>query len=127
MKYVFDTSAFVTLFRSYYRGRFPSLWTRFDSMVSDGRIVSTREVKREIEDQDDQLRVWTDTVAHLFPAPTESVAGFVRTIYGVAHFQANVEQRKLLKGGKNADPFVVSTAASLDPRGTVVRGHAWFF
>jgi hypothetical protein len=80
-------------------------------MVSDGRIVSTREVKREIEDQDDQLRVWTDTVAHLFPAPTESVAGFVRTIYGVAHFQANVEQRKLLKGGKNADPFVVSTAA----------------
>ncbi len=31
-------------------------------------------------------------------------------IYAVNHFQQNIEQQKLLKGGRNADPFVIARA-----------------
>jgi hypothetical protein len=44
MSYVVDTSALSTLFRNYYRRRFPSLWRRFDDLVASEDIVSTREV-----------------------------------------------------------------------------------
>jgi hypothetical protein len=50
VSYVFDNSPLSTLFRNYYRKTFPSLWQRFDQLVDDGRLVSTREVFREIED-----------------------------------------------------------------------------
>ena len=33
-------------------------------------------------------------------------------VYGVVHFQQNIERQKLLKGGRNADPFVIAKAAS---------------
>jgi Domain of unknown function (DUF4411) len=39
-------------------------------------------------------------------------------IYSVTHFQQNIEQQKLLKGGKNADPFVIAKAA-IDGRAVV--------
>ncbi len=50
MTYVFDNSPLSTLFRNYYRRRFPSLWQHFDDLVDSGEIISTREVLREIED-----------------------------------------------------------------------------
>ncbi len=50
MTYVFDTSPFSALIKNFYRGRFPSLWERFDALVSDGKVISTREVRRELED-----------------------------------------------------------------------------
>lgn len=89
-------------------------------MIEEERIVSTREVKREIETQDDDLTRWTETVPNLFSSPTRDVGSFVSTIYSVTHFQDNIERKKLLKGGLNADPFVVATAALQDPVGTVV-------
>ena len=36
---------------------------------------------------------------------------FVGKIYAVRHFQQNIEQQKILKGGKIADPFVIARAA----------------
>ena len=51
MSYVFDTSTFVVLFDNYYRGVFKTLWDNFDEMIMAEEIISTREVKREIEDQ----------------------------------------------------------------------------
>ena len=59
MIYVFDNSPLSTLFRNYYPGRFPSLWQRFDVLVVNRDIVSTREVLREIEDGAvESLREW---------------------------------------------------------------------
>jgi hypothetical protein len=123
MIYAFDTNAFSDLFKSFYRGRFPSLWTLFDTMVEEGRIVSTREVRREIEDGPiHSLVEWSKDNAEFFTTPTAEEAAFVRKIFAVAHFQQNIEAKKLLKGGKNADPFVVARAATID--GTVVSLEA---
>lgn len=120
MIYVFDTNAFSQLFHSFYRSRFPSLWAHFDELVDDGLITSTREVYREIEDDRvKSLRDWAKDNHELFPTPTADEALFVSKIFSVRHFQQIVEQKKLLKGGKNADPFVIARAAVLE-EGAVV-------
>jgi len=48
--YAFDSSALSALFRNYYRDVFKTLWVGFDRLVADGRVISTREALREIED-----------------------------------------------------------------------------
>jgi hypothetical protein len=114
MSYVFDTSPLSVLFKNYYAQRFPSLWRRFDTIVEDGQLVSTREVLREIEvGPIESLRVWAAANHGLFTTPTAEEGAFVARIYGVAHFQQNIEQQKILKGGRNADPFVIAKAAAV--------------
>lgn len=111
MSYVFDNSPLSVLFKNFYRKRFPSLWKRFDELVADGSITSTREVLREIEDGATvSLRDWADKHPQLFTTPTAAEGAFIAQIYGVAHFQQNIELQKILKGGRNADPFVVAKA-----------------
>jgi hypothetical protein len=110
--YVFDTSPFSTLFKNYYRSRFPSLWTLFDEMIADGRIISTREVGREIADGPVEVaRAWAAENQHVFAVPAADEGAFVGKIFAVNHFHQNIEQQKLLKGGKLADPFVIAKAA----------------
>ena len=119
MLYVFDTNAFSQLFHSYYRNRFPTLWANFDALVADGSITSTREAFREVEDDRvAALREWAEEHKELFPAPTADEGAFVAKIFAVRHFQQVIEQKKLLKGGRNADPFLIARAAVAG--GTVV-------
>ena len=44
MKYVFDTSPFISLFKNFYPSTFVTLWKKFDALIDEGEIVSTREV-----------------------------------------------------------------------------------
>jgi hypothetical protein len=112
VSYVFDNSPLSTLFRNYYRSRFPSLWQRFDRLVEDGRLVLTREVFREIEDGPiESLLEWAKQNRQLFATPRAEEGAFAARIYAVPRFQQNIEQKKLLRGGKVADPFVIARAA----------------
>ncbi|MFO1057985.1 MAG: DUF4411 family protein [Dongiaceae bacterium] len=112
MSYVFDTSPLSALFKNYYRRTFRRLWENFDTLVADGSITSTREVLREIEDGGPQdLMDWARNNTSVFSTPTAAEGAFVAQIYGVPHFQQNIEQQKLLKGGNIADPFVIAKAA----------------
>lgn len=113
MTYVFDNSPLSTLFRNFYRSRFPSLWGKFDDLVDSGRLSSTREAYREIEDSSlDELRTWAAANQALFTMPTAADGRYVANIFGIPHFQNNIERQKLLRGGKNADPFLVAKAAT---------------
>ncbi len=123
MTYVFDTSAFSQLFRSYYRDRFPTLWNQFDQLVTGGAITSTREVGREIDDCPvESLRSWAKANKRLFPAPDRVEGQFVADIFKIRHFQQIIERKKLLKGGKNADPFVVARANGLEATVVTMEG-----
>jgi len=123
LSYIFDTSAFSQLFRNYYRGRFPTLWGQFDSLVQAGSITATREVAREIEDGPvATLRDWAKGQKPLFPSPAAEEGAFVSKIFAVRHFQQVIEQKKLLKGGKNADPFVIARAAVLEATVVTIEG-----
>jgi hypothetical protein len=115
VSYVFDNSPLSALFRNFYRSRFPSLWQRFDGLIDGSEIVSTREVFREIEDGPiESLREWATQHRSLFATPTAAEGAFVTRIYAIKHFQQNIEQQKILRGGRNADPFVVAKAAVED-------------
>lgn len=110
--YVFDNSPLSALFRNYYRKTFPSLWTKFDDLVNAGHLVSTREAYNEIIDGSlEGVREWAKANQGLFAAPTRDEGEMVARIYGVKHFQQNITQQKLLKGGRNADPFIIARAA----------------
>lgn len=109
--YVFDTSPLSTLFKNYYPRRFPTLWQNFDALVTAGGIVSTREAHREIDDGPvTELRDWANLHANLFSVPSAAEGAVVARIYSVVHFHQNIEQQKLLKGGRNADPFIIARA-----------------
>lgn len=110
--YVFDNSPLSSLFRNYYPNLFPTLWTNFHLLVSDGSITSTREALREIQiSKDESLVAWADQNKAIFTVPTANEALQVMEIFKVAHFQQNIENKKLLNGGLNADPFIVAKAA----------------
>ena len=123
--YVFDTMIFSQLFDFYYRDQFPSLWTRFDMMVTEGRITSTREVRRELENHaGNKFKDEIASIQQLFPAPTKSEERFVIKIYSEPRFLNQFPTRHLLKGGAYADPFVIARAAELG--GTVVTNESEF-
>jgi hypothetical protein len=95
MSYVFDNSPLSVLFKNFYRNTFRTLWENFDALVADGRIVSTREALREIEDgAPENLLAWAKDHTELFAMPTPAEARFVARIYSVTHFQQNIEQQK---------------------------------
>lgn len=103
MKYAFDTSPLVHLFKYYYPKRFPTLWEKFDQMIANNEITSTREVFREISEREDTLHDWAKNNKGIFVIPNSAEAMFVSEIYKIAHFRDNIEKQKLYKGGKNAD------------------------
>lgn len=118
MIYVLDTSVISALHRNFYRDRFPTLWKRFDGMTAAGGFTSTREVFRELEDWGGRSLEWAKTNRDLFTIPDAREGSIVAKIFAIPHFQANIERQKLLKGGKNADPFLVARAEIIG--GTVV-------
>jgi hypothetical protein len=111
--YVIDTSVVSALHRNYYRTHFVTLWERFDAMVENGKFTSTREAFRELEDLGGEGLDWAQKNTGLFITPNAKEGAFVANIYAVEHFQANIEKQKILRGGKNADPFLIARAASL--------------
>jgi len=111
MKYVFDTSSLIDLFRHYYPERFPTLWDMFHDLVSEEKLISTREVYNEIGSSEDSLAIWAKERKHLlFLEPTADELKFVSEIFKVHHFQAMVRKKAILKGKPVADPFVIARA-----------------
>lgn len=110
MIYVFDSNVLISLFRNYYRGRFPSLWQKFDVYVVSGQIVSVREVLNEIGSRDDQLSEWAKQNREVFSQPSSEELAFIAEIFKVNHFQMLVRSEERLKGKPVADPFVIAKA-----------------
>ncbi|WP_084674103.1 PIN domain-containing protein [Methylobacterium sp. WSM2598] len=111
MSYVFDNGPLSMLFKNYFRSVFPTLWDNFDELIANGEIVSVREIAREIADSSiEVLRTWVADNGEVFAVPSPQEAAFITQIYSVKHFQYNIEQQKLLKGGRMADPFVIAKA-----------------
>lgn len=111
--YVLDTSVISALHRNYYRSSFVTLWKQFDGMVEDGRFTSTREAMRELEDLGGDALVWAKANSTLFTVPDAKEGAFVAKIYAIEHFQMNIERQKVLRGGRNADPFIIARASSV--------------
>ena len=110
MIYVFDSSPLIVLFRHYYPERFPSLWEKFDSMISAQRIISVREVSKELEGQEDRLSDWAGNNRGFFCMPTTDELNFVAAVFRIQHFQSLIRRKEQLVGKPVADPFVIAKA-----------------
>jgi len=117
--YIFDTNSLQQLFK-FYPKRFPSLWEKFDELVNLETIISVKEVFNEIESyvDSDQLKEWAKKNQTIFLSPTSNEGLFISIIYQNKHFQQGLEQKKLLKGGPFADPFLIAKAKEIN--GTLV-------
>ncbi|HEC02208.1 MAG TPA: DUF4411 family protein [Phycisphaerales bacterium] len=111
MKYVFDSDSLIDLFKHYYRERFPTLWEKFDALVSEAKLISVREVFNEIGSGEDTLATWAkEQKKILFLESTAEELRFVSQIFQVRHFQAMIRKQERLKGKPVADPFVIARA-----------------
>ena len=111
MKYVFDSGSLIDLFRHYYPERFPTLWEKFDALVSGGKLLSVKEVFNEIGLSEDSLANWAKQNKNiLFLESTTEEFKFVSEIFQVRHFQTMIRKQERLKGKPVADPFVIARA-----------------
>lgn len=100
---VFDTSAYLNGRRDHYPPTtFPSVWDLVAGAMTDGRIITPREVYRELIAKDDEITAWCKQLPpHVFVDPIEPVQRRVGIVY--AQF-ANPGRRD------GADPFVIAEA-----------------
>jgi len=127
--YVLDTNSLSNILAHYYPDSFLTFWKYFDEAAADGSITSVRESKLELEDRfsEEQTKRLLCANGDFFASPNVDELAFITKIYAVPHFQHNLEQKKLLKGGPFADPFIIAKAILV--KGVVVteetlRPHA---
>lgn len=106
MVYCLDTSSWLQAWvRAYPLDRFPSLWASFEALIAEGQIITSMEVRREVDKKDDGLRDWfaanTSMIVELEQDIQESALEVLRSYPRLL----NMKKRK-----SGADPFVVATA-----------------
>ena len=111
--YVFDTGAFIHLFKFYYTETFESLWKKFDELVKDGKIISVMEVRRELENHGDDLAEWVKNHTEIFLKPNQDEVNVVAHIYSNLNFEHNIKKQDKMQYCNEADPFVVAKAKVL--------------
>ncbi|OWQ54024.1 hypothetical protein CEE60_10230 [Stenotrophomonas maltophilia] len=119
MIYVFDTGSFSKL-KHYYPGVFATLWSGLGDMVKAGSLLSTKEVRRELQNgsPDPYVDGWITKNGHIFTTPSTQELQIVASILAVNHFQSIIGEKQRLKGTPVADPFVIAAAKAR--AGTVV-------
>ncbi len=113
MIYVFDSGPLIWMFRYYYPDRFPSLWKQFDVLIASQRIISVKEVLRELDGQDDLLANWANDNKQIFQEPTQNEMIFIGRIFQIPHFQGLIRKQERLQGKPVADPFVIAKANAI--------------
>ena len=111
MVYVFDNNSFREL-GSYYPKQFPSFWEKFDQAVTVGKIISVREVHRELKSytRHPHISDWVADHRNIFLLPNAAEMRFVSQIFSVPHFQTLVKGKNRLTGKPCADPFIIAKA-----------------
>jgi hypothetical protein len=110
MIYVFDTNSLSEL-NAYYPDIFKALWTQLDALVAAQEVISTREVRTELENSGlEHVLKWAKTNSGIFTMPTAAETQFVGKIFAIPHFQALIGQKAQQRGTPVADPFVIACA-----------------
>lgn len=105
--YCFDTSAFVDSWRRYHPpGVFPVIWDKMAELMKEGRIIVCKEVQKEIDNGNDELKTW-------FKQNNSCVQSYdteqLTTVSEIVNKYPKVSQYKKVKP-IHADPFVVALA-----------------
>ena len=97
---------------SYYPDQFPTFWEKFNKAVTVGKIISVREVDRELKSyaRHPHLSDWVKDHSNIFLFPNAAEMRFVSQIFSVPHFQTLVRGKNRLIGRPCADPFIIAKA-----------------
>jgi hypothetical protein len=113
MLYSVDTSGWLDGWQRHYPPDvFPSLWSKIDSRITAGEIISSEEVYLELKRKDDELHDWIQARKQMLVPLDEAVQ--LQAAALLHEFPRLVDT---LRGRSKADPFVIATALE---RGAVV-------
>jgi len=104
-KYVIDTCSLTELRRRYPNDVFPGAWEALTDMANSGMLISSTEVKLELETQDDQVTDWARKHSIIFVPLLPLIQEKAREILSAF---PNLIDDKNLKS--SADPFLIATA-----------------
>ncbi|MBW8035663.1 MAG: DUF4411 family protein [Planctomycetes bacterium] len=111
MMYVFDTNVFISL-GMYYPSRFPTIWKHINNLVGNDKLVSTREVFKELDQNcaDEHIEIWANKYKNIFLIPTNEECAVVAEIFRRRQHQDLVKRNRIQRGMPVADPFVIALA-----------------
>lgn len=113
-KYCLDTSALIQPWNNYYSMELcPQYWHVLGELAKEGSVFCTRDVRRELEKQDDALFAWAKEHPHLFREVTDEVQENLRNILTTHRELVNTRTDRSM-----ADPWVIAHAMA--ERATVV-------
>ena len=105
--YCVDTSVFIELQRgNYTRAVFPGIWDDLEQLISDGRLVAPREVRRELDNARDDITQWAKAHKGIFLDPDPAEYPLVGTIQQRFSSASTVWLTKT----PHADPWIVAMA-----------------
>jgi hypothetical protein len=112
MIFCLDTNIFIEAWKGYYAfDFFPDYWDSLDQFAQQGIIFATEEVKREIENIDDDLRRWISSKQHFFKPIDDDVQ---KCLAEVCKDPAHHRLVDSAKGRSKADPWVIAHAMAKD-------------
>lgn len=112
MSYVFDTNSISTL-RFIFQSRFLNFWRDMQDCVNRKKIISTREVKNELDvkfQSDEQIQKWITENKDIFLTPALAETTIVERILSHSKFKGLLDAKALLRGPYFADPFIIALA-----------------
>jgi hypothetical protein len=109
--YIFDTNIFYSL-SVFYPESFKSVWIKLNYLVSEGKLISVREVYREVKKNcpEQHIEKWVDSHKDLFAIPNEEEQKFILTLMNIEENRNLIKKNNILKGLPVADPFIISVA-----------------
>jgi hypothetical protein len=115
VRYLVDTNSFRVL-GNYYPETFPSFWEQMEELVTAGRLLSVREVQKELQVQNtsEHLATWVEAHDHLFLPPVQAEMNYVAEIFKIHHFRQLIGEKQRLRGLPVADPWLVARAGVND-------------
>ena len=116
--YVIDSCSLIELNRKYPIDIFPSVWQKIESLIDSGFLVSPKEVLKEIEKGDDNLKEWAKKQTKLFKNLTARQIQIVQEI--LAKYPRWLNEDSMMP---IADPFVIALAIEMeqDPQKTLIE------
>lgn len=103
--YCIDTSALIDLSYLYSPDVFPRLWSNLEALINEGKVISPKEVFKELERKDDELLKWAKGFKKMFINLDPEQINKVKEIQ--AKFPNFVDVNKTTP---EADPFLISLA-----------------
>ena len=108
MIYCLDTNVFLQAWNGYYaRDFFPDYWDSLDQLAQKGTVFATEEVKKELEDIDDDLKEWISSRPYFFKPIDDAVQECLVEVLKDPNHHRLVDS---VRGRSKADPWVIAHA-----------------